>query len=79
MSFISSFVTLLEDKFADAYIPEKNISVDEGLVKFNGSLSFKKRNAYCLLAFEGVVWAEGSSRYWVKKPYFLEKNKNREV
>ena len=33
-------VTLLEDKFADAYIPGKNVSVDEGLVKFNGRLSF---------------------------------------
>ncbi|XP_044181437.1 piggyBac transposable element-derived protein 4-like [Acropora millepora] len=39
---VRSLVTLLEDKFADAYIPGKNVSVDEGLVKINGRLSFKK-------------------------------------
>ncbi|XP_067023861.1 piggyBac transposable element-derived protein 4-like [Acropora muricata] len=39
---VRSLVTLLEDKFADAYIPGKNVSVDEGLVKFNGRLSFKQ-------------------------------------
>ena len=39
---VQSLVTLLEDKFTDAYIPGKNISVDEGLVKFNGRLSFKQ-------------------------------------
>ena len=35
-------VNLLEQRFQAAYIPGKNISVDKGLVKFNGRLSFKQ-------------------------------------
>ena len=39
---VRSLVTLLEQRFADAYIPGKKVSVDEGIVKFNGRLSFKQ-------------------------------------
>ena len=39
---VQSLVTLLEQRFADAYIPGKKVVVDEGLVKFNGRLSFKQ-------------------------------------
>ena len=39
---VRSLVTLLEQRFADAYIPGKKVAVDEGLVKFNRRLSFKQ-------------------------------------
>ena len=39
---VRPLVTLLEQKFSEAYTPGKNITVDEGLVKFNGRLSFKQ-------------------------------------
>ena len=32
---VQSLVTLLEQRFADAYIPVKKVAVDEGLVKFS--------------------------------------------
>ena len=35
-------ITLLERKFCEIYIPGKNLSVDEALVKYNGRLSFKQ-------------------------------------
>lgn len=39
---VRSLVALLERRFMEAFIPGKNISIDEGLVKFNGRLSFKQ-------------------------------------
>lgn len=42
LSKVFPLVSLLEQKFAKAQIPSKNITVDEGLVKFNGRLSFKQ-------------------------------------
>ena len=39
---VCPLITCLEQKFAGAYIPCKNITVDEGLVKFNGQLSFNQ-------------------------------------
>ena len=39
---VRPLVTRLERGFAEAYTPGKNITVDEGLVKFNGRLSFKQ-------------------------------------
>ena len=39
---VRPLVTCLEQKFAEPYIPGKNITVDEVLVKFHGQLSFKQ-------------------------------------
>ena len=39
---IRPLVSKLEDAFQSVYIPGKNIAIDEGLVKFNGRLSFKQ-------------------------------------
>jgi len=58
---VPQLVTLLEDKFADDNIPGKNISVDEGLLKFNGRLSFKEYMPMFQLKGLGyyVVWTLG--------------------
>ena len=32
----------LENAFQNVYVPGKNLSIDEGLIKFNGRLSFKQ-------------------------------------
>ena len=39
---VHSLVTVLEQKFAEAYTPGKNITVNEGLVTFNRILAFKQ-------------------------------------
>ena len=39
---VRPLINRLEEKFSVAYVPGKNITVDEGLVRFNGRLSFKK-------------------------------------
>ena len=50
-------VTLLEQKFSEAYTPGKNITVDEGLVKFKGRHSCAKS----YLAFLAI-------EKWTRKP-----------
>ncbi|CAB3997610.1 Hypothetical predicted protein [Paramuricea clavata] len=35
-------ISKLENAFENVYVPGKNISIDEGLIKFNGRLSFKQ-------------------------------------
>jgi len=42
LSKVRPLVILLERKFAEAFVPGKNIAVDEGLVKFNGWLLTKR-------------------------------------
>ncbi|CAB4040995.1 Hypothetical predicted protein [Paramuricea clavata] len=39
---IRPLISKLENAFQDVYVPGKNISIDEGLIKFNGRLSFKQ-------------------------------------
>ena len=39
---IRPLVSKLEDAFQSVYIPGKNVAIDEGLVKFNGRLSFEQ-------------------------------------
>ena len=39
---IRPLISKLEKAFQNVYVPGKNISIDEGLVKFNGRLSFKQ-------------------------------------
>ena len=39
---IRPLISKLENAFQDVYVPGKNISIDEGLIKCNGRLSFKQ-------------------------------------
>ena len=74
---VRSLVTLLEDKFADAYIPGKNVSVDEGLVKFNGRLSFKQYMPMKPDKFGIKVWmlADADNYYVPRFQVYLGKNR----
>ena len=73
---VRPLVTLLEDKFANAYIPGKNISVDEGLVKFNGRLSFKQYMPMKPDKFGIKVWmlADADNYYVPRFQIYLGKN-----
>ena len=74
---VRSPVTLLEDKFADAYIRGKNVSVDEGLVKFNGRLSFKQYMPMKPDKFGIKVWmlADADNYYVPRFQVYLGKNR----
>ena len=74
---VRSLVTLLEDKFADAYIPGKNISVDDGLVKFNGRLLFKQYMPMKPDKFGIKVWmlADADNYYVPWFQIYLGKNR----
>ena len=39
---IRPLISKLENAFQNVYVPGKNLSIDEGLIKFNGRLSFKQ-------------------------------------
>ena len=39
---IRPLISKLEKAFQNVYVPGKNLSIDEGLIKFNGRLSFKQ-------------------------------------
>ena len=71
---VRSLVTLLED----AYIPGKNISVDEGLVKFNGRLSFKQCMPIKLDKFGIKVWmlADADNYFVPRFQIYLGKNRS---
>lgn len=67
----------MEEKFSAAYVPGKNITVDEGLVKFNGRLSFKQ---YMPLKPDKVgikVWllADADTYYVPRFQVYLGKNR----
>ena len=70
-------VTLLEQKFSEAYIPAKNITVDEGLVKFNGRLSFKQYMPMKPDKFGIKVWllADANTYYVPRFQVYLRKNR----
>ena len=76
LSKVHPLVSLLEQKFAEAYIPGKNITVDEGLVKFNGRLSFKQYMPMKPDKFGIKVWllADVDSYYIPRFQVYLGKN-----
>jgi len=67
----------LERKFAEAYTPGKNITVDEGLVKFNGRLSFKQYIPMKPDKFGIKVWllADADTYYVPHFQVYLGKNR----
>ena len=69
-------VTLLEQKFSEAYTPGKNITVDKGLVKFNGRLSFKQYMPMKPDKFGIKVWllADADTYYVPRFQVYLGKN-----
>ena len=74
---VRPLVTLLERKFAEAFVPGKNISVDEGLVKFNGRLSFKQYMPMKPNKFGINVWllADSDCYYIPRFQVYLGKNR----
>lgn len=74
---VRPLVTRLEQKFAEAYIPGKNITVDEGLVKFNGRLSFKQYMPMKPDKFGIKVWllADADTYYVPRFQVYLGKNR----
>lgn len=74
---VRPLVTRLEQKFAEAYIPGKNITVDEGLVKFNGRLSFKQYMPVKPDKFGIKVWllADADTYYVPRFQVYLGKNR----
>ena len=70
-------VTLLGRKFAEAFVPGKNISVNEGLVKFNGRLSFKQYMPMKPNKFGIKVWllADSDCYYIPRFQVYLGKNR----
>ena len=74
---IRPLLTRLERGFAEAYTPRKNITVDEGLVKFNGRLSFKQYMPMKPDKFGIKVWllADADTYYVPRFQVYLGKNR----
>lgn len=76
LSKVRPLVSRLEQKFAEAYTPGKNITVDEGLVNFNGRLSFKQYMPMKPDKFGIKVWllADVDTYYVPRFQIYLGKN-----
>ena len=74
---VHPLVTLLEQKFSEAYTPGKNITVEEGLVKFNSRLSFKQYMPMKSDKFDIKVWlpADANMYYVPRFQVYLGKNR----
>ena len=74
---VRPLVNRLEEKFSAAYVPGKNITVDEGLVKFNGRLSFKQYMPLKPDKFGIKVWllADADTYYVPRFQVYLGKNR----
>ena len=77
---VRPLVDLLQDRFSAAYIPGKNISVDEGLVKFNGRLAFKQYMPLKPNKFGIKVWllADADTYFVPRYQIYLGKDRNNE-
>ena len=75
---VRPLVDRLQEKFRDAYIPRKNIAVDEGLVKFNGRLSFKQYMPMKPDKFGIKVWllADADTYFIPRFQIYLGKNRH---
>ena len=73
---VRPLINRLEEKFSAAYVPGKNITVDEGLVKFNGRLSFKQYMPLKPDKFRIKVWllADANTYYIPRFQVYLGKN-----
>jgi len=74
---VHPLVTLLEQKFTEACTPSKNITVDKGLVKFNGRLSFKQYMPMKPDKFGIKVWllTDADTYYVSRFQVYLGKNR----
>ncbi|XP_028406799.1 piggyBac transposable element-derived protein 4-like [Dendronephthya gigantea] len=75
---IRPLISKLENAFQNAYVPGKNISIDEGLVKFNGRLPFKQYMPKKPNKFGIKVWMlDDSDTYYVPRfQVYLGKQQN---
>ncbi|XP_028403936.1 piggyBac transposable element-derived protein 4-like [Dendronephthya gigantea] len=75
---IRPLISKLENAFQNAYVPGKNISIDEGLVKFNGRLSFKQYMPKKPNKFGIKVWmlADSDTYYVPRFQVYLGKQQN---
>ena len=74
---VRPLVTLLQQKFSEAYTPGKNITVDEGLVKFNGRLSFKQYMPMKPDKFVIKVWLLTYANTYYVRRFQVYSGKNR--
>ena len=74
---VQPLVDRLEQKFAASYVPVKKIMVDEGLVKFNGRLSFKQHMPTKPDKFSIKVWllADADTYYVPRFQVYLGKDR----
>ncbi|CAB4023379.1 Hypothetical predicted protein [Paramuricea clavata] len=77
---IRPLISKLENAFQDVYVPGKNISIDEGLIKFNGRLSFKQYMPKNPNKFGIKIWMLADSEtYFVPRfQVYLGKQQNAE-
>jgi hypothetical protein len=75
---IRPLISKLENAFQDVYVPGKNISIDEGLIKFNGRLSFKQHMPKKPNKFGIKIWMLADSEtYFVPRfQVYLGKQQN---
>ena len=75
---IRPLISKLENAFQRVYVPGKNLSIDEGLVKFNGRLSFKQYMPKKPNKFGIKVWMLADSEtYFVPRfQVYLGKQEN---
>ena len=80
MQKIRPLISKLEKAFQDVYVPGKNISIDEGSVKFNGHLSFEQYMPKKPNKFGIKVWMLANSEtYFVPRfQVYLGKQQNAE-
>ena len=65
---IQLLISKLENAFQDVYVLGKNISIDEGLIKFNGRLSFKQNMPKKTNKFGIKIWMLADSEtYFVQR------------
>ena len=75
---IRPLISKLENAFQNVYVPRKNLSIDEGLVKLNGRLSFKQYMPKKPNKFGIKVWMLADSEtYFVRRfQVYLGKQEN---
>ncbi|CAB4009487.1 Hypothetical predicted protein [Paramuricea clavata] len=78
LAILRPLISKLDKAFQDVYVPGKNISIDEGLVKFNGRLSFKQYMPKKPNRFGIKVWMLADSEtYFVPRfQVYLGKQQN---
>ena len=77
---IRPLISKLKNAFQNVYVPGKNLSIDEGLIKFNGRLSFKQYMPKKPNKFGIKIWMLADSEtYFVPRfQVYLGKQQNAE-